>query len=138
MKKRTHVGAVTRPISLTAAIRVENPYSDQNTNQYGTLTQSFDSLIGDYYPNRQQYPTILGLHVLMEDPNAATPSTEVAWTGQNTVAWEVVRNGVTTAITAQSVGEFTLSGMQLRVRLNQTAADGNDIASATGTFYDSV
>ncbi len=138
MKKRTYVGAVTRPISLTAAIRVENPYSDQNTSQYGTLTQSFDSLTGDYYPNRQQYPTLLGLHVLMEDPNAATPSTEVAWTGQNTVAWEVIRNGVTTAITAQSVGEFTLSGKQLRVRLNQTAADGNVIARATGTFYDSV
>lgn len=138
MKKRTYVGAVTRPISLTAAIRVENPYNEQNTSQYGTLTQSFDSLSGEYYPNRQNNPTLLGLHVLMEDPNAATPSSEVAWTGQNTVAWEVIRNRMATAVTAQSVGDFTLSGQQLRVRLNQTAADGNVVARATGTFRDSV
>ena len=138
MKKRIYVGAVTRPISLTAAIRVENPYNEKNTSQYGTLTQSIDSLSGDYYPNRQNYPTLLGLHVLLEDPNAATASSEVVWTGQNTVAWEVIRNGVVTAVTAQSVGDFTLSGQQLRVRLNQTAADGNVVARATGTFRDSV
>ena len=138
MKKRTYVGAVTRPISLTAAIRVENPYNAQNTNQYGTLSQAFDTLTGDYYPNRNTYPTLLGLHVLMEDPNTASAPSEVSWTGSNTVSWEVIRNGVTTPITAQSLGDFTLSGMQLRVRLNQTVADGNVRVRATGTFYDSV
>ena len=138
MKKRTYVGAVTRPVSLTAAIRVENPYSEQNTGQYGTSVQSYDSLTGEYYPNRQTYPTLLGLHVLLEDGNAATANSEVAWTGSNTVSWEVTRNGVTTAVTAQSTGVFTLSGQQLRVRLNQTAADGNVTVRATGTFYDSV
>lgn len=138
MKKRTYVGAVTRPISMARAIRVENPYNEQNTNQYGTLTQSLDTLTGEYIPNRQQYPTLLGLHVLLEDPNAATASTEVTWGGQNTVSWEVERNGVTTAITAQSTGDFTLSGQQLCVRLNQTVADGNVVVRATGTFYDSV
>jgi len=138
MKKRTYVGAVTRPISQTPAIRVENPYSEQHTNQYGTLTQSFDSLTGEYYPNRQTYPTLLGLHVLMDDPNTSSAQSEVAWGGQNTVAWEVIRNGVTIPITAQSVGDFTLSGTQLRVRLNQTVADGNVTVRATGTFYDSV
>ena len=138
MKKRTYVGAVTRPISLTAAIRVENPYNDQNTDQYGTLTQSLDSLTAEYYPNRQTYPTILGLHVLMEDPNGNTVQTEVTWGGRNTVAWEIIRNGVTIAVTAQSVGDFTLNGQQLRVKLNQTVADGNVFVRATGTFYDSV
>ena len=138
MKKRTYVGALTRPVSLTAAIRVENPYNAQNTDQYGTLSQAFDSLSGEYYPNRNTYPTLLGLHVLMEDPNSASAPSEVPWTGSNTVSWEVIRNGVTTPITAQSVGEFTLSGKQLRVRLNQTVADGNVKVRATGTFYDSV
>ena len=138
MKKRTYVGALTRPISLTAAIRVENPYNAQNTNQYGTLSQAFDSLTGDYYPDRSTYPTLLGLHVLMEDPNSASAQGEVAWTGANTVSWEVVRNGVTTPITAQSLGDFTLSGTQLRVRMNQTVADGNVLVRATGTFHDSV
>ena len=134
MKKRTYVGALTRPISLTPAIRVENPYNAQNTNQYGTLSQAFDSLSGDYYPNRNTYPTLLGLHVLMEDPNSASASSEVSWTGSNTVSWEVIRNGVITPITAQSLGDFTLSGNQLRVRLNQTVADGNVRVRATGTF----
>ena len=138
MKKRTYVGAVTRPVSLSPAIRVENPYNEQNTNQYGTLTQSFDSLTGEYYPNRQTYPTLLGLHVLLEDPNAATPSSEIAWSGRNTVAWEVIRNGIVTPITGQSLGDFTLSGTHLRVRLNQTMTDGNVTVRATGTFYDSV
>lgn len=138
MKKRTFVGAVTRPVSLSPAIRVENPYNDENTEQWGTLTQSFDTLTGDYYPNRRQYPTLLGLHVLMEDPNTAGSQAEVAWGGRNTVAWEVVRNGVTAPVTAQSTGDFTLSGTQLRVKLNQTAADGNVVVRATGTFYDSV
>jgi len=138
MKKRTYVGALTRPISLTPAIRVENPYNAQNTNQYGTLSQAFDTLTGEYYPNRNTYPTLLGLHVLMEDPNSASASSEVSWTGRNTVSWEVIRNGVTTPITAQSLGDFTLSGNQLRVRLNQTVADGNVRVRATGTFYDSV
>ncbi len=138
MKKRTYVGSVTRPISLTAAIRVENPYNDQHTNQYGTLSQALDTLTGEYYPNRSTYPTLLGLHVLLEDPNSATAASEVQWTGSNTVAWEVIRNGVTTAITAQSLGDFTLSGSQLRVRMNQTMADGSVKVRATGTFYDSV
>ena len=138
MKKRIYVGALTRPVSLTPAIRVENPYNAQNTNQYGTLSQAFDTLSGEYYPNRNTYPTLLGLHVLMEDPNSASAQDEVSWTGSNTVSWEVIRNGVTTPITAQSLGDFTLSGMQLRVRLNQTVADGNVRVRATGTFYDSV
>ena len=138
MKKRTYVGAATRPISLARAIRVENPYNEQHTNQYGTVTQSFDSLTGDYYPNRQNYPTLLGLHILLEDPNAVTEQSEVVWGGLNTVSWEVIINGVTTAITAQSVGDFTLSGSQLLVRKNQTVADGNVIVRATGTFYNSL
>lgn len=138
MKKRTYVGAATRPISLARAIRVENPYNEQHTNQYGTVTQSFDSLTGDYYPNRQNYPTLLGLHILLEDPNAVTGQSEVVWGGLNTVSWEVIINGVTTAITAQSVGDFTLSGSQLLVRKNQTVADGNVIVRATGTFYNSL
>lgn len=138
MKKRTYVGAVTRPISLSPTIRVENPYNEQHTDQYGTLTQSFDSLTGDFFPNRQTYPTLLGLHVLIEDPNSPTAQNEVVWGGLNIVTWEVIRNGVTTAITAQSVGDFTLNGTQLRVRLNQTVADGNVLVRATGTFYDSV
>jgi len=138
MKKRTYVGAVTRPISLTPAIRVENPYSEQHTDQHGTLTQSFDTLTGEYYPNRQQYPTLLGLHVLMEDHNTAAAQTEVVWGGQNTVTWEVIRGGVATAVTAQSTGDFTLSGNFLRVRKNQTVADGNVTVRATGTFRDSV
>lgn len=138
MKKRTYVGAVTRPVSLTSAIRVENPYSEQNTGQYGTSVQSYDSLTGDYFPDRQNYPTLLGLHVLLEDGNAAVANSEVTWTGGNTVSWEVTRNGVTTAVTAQSTGVFTLSGQQLRVRLNQTAEDGNVTVRAKGTFYDSV
>lgn len=138
MKKRTYVGAVTRPISLNPVIRVENPYNSQSTNQYGTVTQSFDTLTGEYYPNRQQYPTLLGLHVLVEDPNSATAASEVAWGGQNTVAWEVVRGGTVFAVTAQSVGDFTLSGHQLRVKMNQTVADGNVTVRATATFHDSV
>jgi len=138
MKKRTYVGAVTRPISLTAAIRVENPYSEQHTDQYGTIAQSLDSLSGEYYPDRRQYPTLLGLHVLMEDPNTAAAQAEVAWGGQNTVAWEVVRGGVATPVTAQSTGDFTLSGHQLRVKMNQAVADGNVTVRATGTFRDSV
>ena len=138
MKKKIYVGALTRPISLNPTIRVENPYNAQNTNQYGTLSQAFDTLTGEYYPNRNTYPTLLGLHVLMEDPNSASAPSEVSWTGSNTVSWEVIRNGVTTPITAQSLGDFTLSGMQLRVRLNQTVADGNVRVRATGTFYDSV
>lgn len=138
MKKRTYVGAVTRPISLTPAIRVENPYSEQHTDQHGTLTQSFDTLTGEYYPNRQQYPTLLGLHVLMEDPNTAAAQTEVVWGGQNTVTWQVIRGGVATAVTAQSTGDFTLSGHQLRVKMNQTVVDGNVTVRATGTFRDSV
>ena len=138
MKKRTFVGAVTQPISLNPSIRVENPYNEQNTDQYGTLTQSFDTLTGEYYPNRQTYPTLLGLHVLVSDPNGATVQTEVVWSGQNTVAWEVIRGGVVIPITSQSVGDFTLSGTQLRVRLNQTVADGNVVVRAVGTFRDSV
>ena len=138
MKKRTYVGAVTRPISLTAAIRVENPYSAQDTSQYGTVNQAYDTIAGTYTPNRQLYPTLLGLHVLLSDPNNATPQSEVTWGVQNTVAWEVERGGVTQAITSQSTGDFTLSGHQLRVKLNQTVADGNVIVRATGTFYDSV
>ena len=82
MKKRIYVGALTRPISLTTAIRVENPYNAQNTDQYGTLSQAFDTLTGEYYPNRNTYPTLLGLHVLMEDPNSASASSEVSWTGR--------------------------------------------------------
>ena len=138
MKKRIYVGALTRPVSLTPAIRVENPYNAQNTDQYGTLSQAFDTLSGEYYPNRNVYPTILGLHVLMEDPNSASAPSEVSWAGTNTVSWEVIRNGVATPVTAQSVGDFTLYGKQLRVRLNQTVADGNVRVRATGTFYDSV
>ena len=109
MKKKIYVGALTRPISLNPTIRVENPYNAQNTNQYGTLSQAFDTLTGEYYPNRNTYPTLLGLHVLMEDPNSASAPSEVSWTGSNTVSWEVIRNGVTTPITAQSLGDFTLS-----------------------------
>lgn len=138
MKKRTYVGAVTRPVSMALAIRVENPYSEQHTGQHGTLTQSFDTLTGEYYPNRRQYPTLLGLHVLTADPNTAAAQTEVAWGGQNTVAWEVVRGGVVTPVTAQTVGDFTLSGHQLLVKMNQTLADGNVTVRATGTFVDSV
>ena len=138
MKKRTYVGAATRPVSLTPVIRVENPYNEQHTDQYGTLTQSYDTLTGDYYPDRNTYPTLLGLHVLMKDPNGSTPDTEVVWSGQNTVAWEVVRNGVTIQITAQSTGIFTLYGSQLRVKLNQRESDGNVLVRATGTFCDST
>ncbi len=138
MKKKTYVGALTRPVSLSPAIRVENPYNDDNTGQYGTLIQSYDSLNGDYFPDRSIYPTLLGLHVLMEDPNSSSAQHEVVWGGQNTVAWEVIRGDVKTPITAQSLGDFTLSGYQLRVRLNQTVADGNIRVRATGTFYDSV
>lgn len=138
MKKRVYVGAATRPVSLGAAIRVENPYNEENTDQYGSIAQSYDIMSREFFPNRATYPTLLGLHVLLDDPNDSLQQSEVEWGGLNTVAWEVVRAGVTTAVTAQSTGDFTLAGYMLRIRLNQTTADGNVVIRATGTFYDSV
>lgn len=138
MKKRTFVGAATRPVSLTAVIRVENPYNEQNTDQYGSVAQSYNPVSNEYFPNRHDYPTLMGLHVLMEDPNSGSAQSEVVWGGQNTVAWSVVKGGVTTAITAQSTGAFTLNGTMLCISLNQTTADGNVVVRAVGTFYDSV
>ncbi len=147
MKKRTYVGAVTHPVSLTASIRVLNPYTGGNPHNRGTLTQILDTLTNEYSPNRKRFPTLLDLEVLVQDPNNSSSLSEtVAWEEQNTVAWEVERNGVVTPVTDQSVGDFTLTNdgtplannAQLRITLNQTVNDGYVVVRAKGTFCDSV
>ena len=140
MKKRSSIGVLTHPVNINAVVRVDNADSD------GTLCQNYDALSGAYYPDRAARsgstyisPTLLGLHVLITDPNTANQTTtEHVFTTGDTVRWYIVSSGVVTEVTGSAVPGFTVSGYNLRITRNIQPSENGMKVRAVGTFTDSV
>ena len=140
MKKRASIGVLTHPVNVNAVVRVDNADTD------GTLCQNYDALSGAYYPDRTARsgstyicPTLLGLHVLLTDPNTANAAaTEHTFVTGDTVRWYIVMGGVATEVTGSSVPGFAISGFQLRITRNLQPSENGMKVRAVGTFTDSV
>lgn len=140
MRKKISLGVLTHPVNVNAVVRVDNADAD------GTLCQNYDALSGAYYPDRTARsgntyicPTLLGLHVLLTDPNNANAAAaEHTFATGDTVRWYVITDGVATEVTGSSVPGFASSGFQLRITRNLQPSENGMKVRAVGTFTDSV
>lgn len=133
MKSRASVGVLTRPINIgTCEINVANANAGTTP---GSLSQTYDSIAGTYFPDRTIVSTRLSLLVTYSDPQGTGVTEEVDFAEDGTVQWYFDGTEVTSL---NGDGRRRLSGVELEILYNLPTSTMSVPIRAVGTFYDAT